>query len=194
MAAERINAAAVTAAVDVLDGDERRDLGEVAVTIGFTNASVKLLAPREMEELAAYLFAKLALEPMASSPAFAAHRVVLGALATELRGFAQAAGEPVGIHADLRAATSQAEERRIRARLADQAAAFDRHIDDVLLAQAAWRAHEDTERHPDDPYLHGVLISDTDLAERGIGAIEPDEEEPSDADQPTETDDPLAYL
>lgn len=130
---------AVAAELDLLDGEAKLVAGNVVVSIGFTNAAVKTLAPREWEDLAAWLLALIAREPIRTSRAFTGHRIVLGALATELRGFAEAAGEPVGLQADLRAATSQADERRINARIADEQAAFDRHIDEVLLANSVQR-------------------------------------------------------
>lgn len=170
VAERRITAAAVTAELDVLDGQEKVVAGGVVVTIGFTNAAVKDLAPREHEELAAYLFALLAREPVKTSPAYAAHRIVLGSLATELRGFAAAAGEPVGLEADLRAAKTKADEKVARARIADQAIGFDRAITAAIMAdhfdrEQPAQAKEDTT--PEEP------------------AVAP----------PTETiDDPLDYL
>lgn len=153
MVAERITPEAVAAAQDVLDGEERRVLDGVAVTIGFTNATVKTGSPAEMEKLAARLFTLIERAPFKASADYQYDRMVLGALATELRGFAAAGGEPTGLEADLRAATSKAEEQRIRARIADQQAAYDRHIDDVLLAQAAQRAQHapDTEEEHHEP-------------------------------------------
>lgn len=179
MVAERsaITLAGIEHARDILDGEEKRAAGDVVVSIGFTNAAVKDLAPREHEELAAYLFALLDREPVKGSPVYAAHRIVLGSLATELRGFAAAAGEPVGLQADLRAASTQAEERRIRERLDGQRAAATRHYDDVLTEHHRRR---DVDDHiPDEP--------------------EPDEEGPmapvSPAATTAETDDAdLAYL
>lgn len=149
MVAERINLPAIEHARDVLDDEEKRLAGEVVVTIGFTNAAVKDLAPREHEELAAYLFALLEREPVKSSSPYAAHRIVLGSLATELRGFAAAAGEPVGLQADLRAASTQAEERRIRERLDGQRAAATRYYDDVVMDHH--RGRDDDTHIPDEP-------------------------------------------
>ncbi len=174
MVAERstITLAGVEAALDVLDQQEKRVAGGVVVSIGFTNAAVKDLAPREHEELAAYLFALLDREPVKTSPAYAAHRIVLGSLATELRGFATAAGVTVGLPADLRAASTQAEEQRIRRRLADQQASAHRYYDDVLAANTSQR---DADAHiPDEP--------------------DQEPEEDTVAAPPTETDDDLAYL
>jgi hypothetical protein len=142
MVAERITPAAVIAERDLLDGEERRILGEVVVGLAFTNATVKDLAPREMEEVAATLFALIDRAPFKTSHAYAPLRMVVGALASELRGFAHAAGEPVGLEADLRAAWSQKEERQVRQRLADQAAAWSREIDDVILAHHAMALYD----------------------------------------------------
>jgi hypothetical protein len=149
MAAERINLPAVVAERDALDDQDRLLAGDVVVTIGFTNAAVKDLAPREWEELAAYLFALLERQPMKSSAAFAGHRIVLGNLATELRGFAAAAGEPVGLQADLRAASSRAEELRIRKRIDSAELALDRHVDGVIDAHHAQREAQDAYIPPD---------------------------------------------
>lgn len=185
MAAERITLETVRAERDRIDGEERRILGDVIVSLGFTNATVKTLAPREMEEVAAYLTALLERAPLKTSRAYEAHRMVLGSLATELRGFAAAAGEPTGLQADLRAASSQAEERRVAERIDAAAVAYDRHVDDILLEHAARRAQMD-------PYVTGTVITDMDLAERGIGAQQ--EEDATTADQPTETDDVARWL
>lgn len=179
MATERITAAAVTAELDVLDGQEKVVAGQVVVTIGFTNAAVKDLAPREHEELASYLFALLDREPVKGSPAYAAHRIVLGSLATELRGFAVAAGVPVGLQADLRAASTQAEERRIRERIADQQASAHRYYDDAISEHQRRRERDD--HIPDEP------------------ETQPDEEDQTPdatdaAPVSTETDDDLAFL
>jgi hypothetical protein len=156
MVAERITPAAVVAERDLLDGEERRIVGQLVIGLAFTNATVKDLAPREMEEVAAYLLALLDRAPIKTSPAFQPHRMVLGSLASELRGFAAAAGEPVGLQVDLRGSGSQADEQRIRARLADQAAAFERSIDDAIAAHVAQSlyqgAHEpeDVLQEPED--------------------------------------------
>lgn len=130
----RITPVAVASARDVIDEDDRRTVGNVVVSLGFTSAAVKDLLPREWEELAAYLFSLLEREPLKSRPAYTGQRIVIGSLATELRGFAAAAGEPIGLEADLRHAASQADERRIRERIADQEAAYDRHIDEVIAS------------------------------------------------------------
>src|SRR4051794_28508353 len=147
MVAERstITLAGIEHARDILDGEEKRSAGDVVVSIGFTNAAVKDLAPREWEELAAYLFALIDREPVKSSPAEAYKRLVLGSLAMECRGFAAAAGEPVGLQVDLRAASTQAEERRIRERIADQQAGAHRYYDDVIT--------DSQRRHDVDAYI-----------------------------------------
>lgn len=137
MVAERLTPRAIADELDVLDGQAKLVAGDLVVTLAFTNAAVKDLAPREWEELSGYLYALLEREPVKSSAAFAGHRIVLGSLASELRGFAAAAGEPVGLQADLRAASSQAEERRIRERIAQEQLGYERYVDDVLAAQTA---------------------------------------------------------
>lgn len=175
MAAERITHETVAAELDAIDGEARRVAGGVVVSIAFTNAAVKDLAPREHEELAAYLFALIEREPVKTSPAFAGHRIVLGTLASELRGFAAAAGEPIGVQADLRAAVTQAEERRIRARLADLEAGAHRYGDDVIAAHHLQHQVLDDHIPPEHPE-------------------EDPPDEPPTAAQPTEPDDVLAYL
>lgn len=149
MVAERINLPAIERARDILDGEEKRIAGDVVVSIGFTNAAVKDLAPREHEELAGYLFALIDREPLKTSRAYVAHRHVLGSLATELRGFAAAAGEPVGLQADLRAASTKAEEQRIRERIDGQAAAARRYADEMFLSLPPRR----DDHIPDEPSL-----------------------------------------
>lgn len=179
MVAERITPEAIAAELDVIDGQAKRIAGDLVVSIGFTNAAVKDLAPHEWESVAAYLFALIGREPARSSPAYVGHRIVLGALASELRGFAAAAGEPVGLQADLRAAATQADEKRIRQRIADQQAAFDRHVDEVLLTQSVRREIDD--HIPDEPMA-------SDHGEED--AIE----EPPTAAPPSEIDDALSWL
>lgn len=151
MVAERMTPAAIQAERDLLDGEERRILGGMVVSLGFTNATVKTLAPRELEHVAAFLFALIERAPVKSSAEYAPERMVLGALASELRGFAHAAGEPVGLNADLRDAWSQKEEHRIRQRVAELSAAFTREIDDALLAQAALQLYQGPQDDHDAP-------------------------------------------
>lgn len=139
MVAERLTPESLATELDLIDGEAKLVAGDVVVTLGFTNATVKTGSPREWEESAAWLFALLSREPLKSSPSEGFKRALLGSLATELRGFAHAAGEPVGLQADLRAASSQQEERRLRERLDADSAAYDRHVDDVLAAQTAQR-------------------------------------------------------
>lgn len=95
------------------------------------------LLPREWEAVAAWLIALTEHDPIKSSSGFAAHRILLGSFAGELRNFARQAGEPVGLEADLRAAGSKAEEKRIRDRIDAEAIALERHLDDIALRQAA---------------------------------------------------------
>lgn len=166
-----ITPTAVKAAMARTDQDEHDAVaGQVVCNLAITRGMVADLAPREWEELAAYLFGQLEHAPVRDSPAFAPHRIVLGALASELRGYAQQAGEPVGLQVDLRAATTKAEERRIRERIDAEAMAFHEHIDVVIDSHRAQQelAAPETEEEP-------------------IDQAEP-------AAEPTETDDALAYL
>jgi hypothetical protein len=166
--AERFTPEALEAAHAEYDAQDRAVAGgQVVMDFVQVGVMVSLLAPREWEEVAAYLYALLERAPVRDGKAFVAHRTVLAALAGELRGYARSAGVPVGGNADLRAAGSLAEEQRIRQRLADQAAAFDRHIDDVIASH-----HAQAEL-----------------------AAEDDHEEESPASEPTSTEDPdAAYL
>lgn len=142
MAAERLTVDAVTRALQA-DDQAAADAvaGEIVCNLGFVRMTVASMVPREWEAVAAYLYALLARAPIKGSSAYEAHRMVLGMLALELRTYAQQAGEPVGLEADLRAASSQAEEQHIRARMADQAAARDRQLTEIELEQAAYHAH-----------------------------------------------------
>jgi hypothetical protein len=121
------------------------------------------LAPREWETVAAYLYGLLEREPLKAGPAYAPYRIVLGSIAGELRGFARLAGEPVGLEADLRAATSQAEERRIRERMDDARMAQERRLNDVALQQAAQHraAHESDEEEA--PIVDAPVEDDDEL-------------------------------
>ena len=82
------------------------------------------LGPAEWEHVAAFLTALLERAPVKESPAYEAERILLGALAWELREYARSAGEPVGLEADLRAASSRQEEQRLVARLEASREAF----------------------------------------------------------------------
>lgn len=193
--AERITAETVAAELDVLDGEAKLVVGQIVVSIGVTNAAVKQLVPREWEALASYLFTVLAQEPMKSSPAFVGHRIVLGSLAMELRGFAQQAGEPVGLQVDLRNAGSQAAERRIRERIADDAAAFSRHIDDVLDADTAQRAAAEAAYEVRVPVVDGVAtLPDGRTVQAAEGVVEVVVPLDPGAAPSIEPDDDLAYL
>lgn len=142
MAAERITAEAVSAEVVAFDARERAIVaGQVVLDFSHAGVLATLFPPREWEAVAAYLFALIERAPLAASPAYLAHKTILGAIAADLRTYARIAGEPVGLEADLRAASSQAEEQRIRARMADQAAARDRQLTEIELEQAAYHAH-----------------------------------------------------
>ena len=131
---ERITAEAVTAAMVEYDADDRAIVAGQVINFTQVGVMVSLLAPVEWELVAGYLYALIEREPIRSGRAYTAHRTVFGALAGELRGYARATGTPIGLEMDLRAATSKAEELRIRQRMADQAAAYDRHVDDVIAS------------------------------------------------------------
>lgn len=142
MAAERLTAEAVAAEVVTFDAQERAIVaGQVVLNFSHAGILATLFPPREWEAVAGYLFALIERAPLAASPAYLAHKTLLGAIASDLRTYARIAGEPVGLVADLRAASSQAEERRIRERIADQAAALDRMLDGIELDQAAYHRH-----------------------------------------------------
>lgn len=151
-AAERISAESVELEVIQFDARDRAVVaGQVVIDFTQVGVIVSLLSPREWEEVAEYLFALAEREPLKSGRDHVAHRTVIGAVAGELRGYAHAAGEPTGSLADLRAASTRADERRILARLADQDAALERHVDDVIAdhhAQTATLA--DSEPEPEE--------------------------------------------
>lgn len=151
-AAERITVDAVEAAVVEFDAQERAVVGRQAV-MDFVRVGVyvSLLAPREWEEVAAYLQALVERAPLKDGKAYLAHRTVIGAIASELRGYARLAGEPVGLEVDLRGATSKAEELRIRERLDAQAIAMDRHVDDVIEQTRVQRTWDEAHPEPEDP-------------------------------------------
>lgn len=158
MAAERINAETVAAENLRIDAEDRLVAGNQVIAQTAVDWALRDLAPREWEEIAAYLFALIAREPLKTSPAYAGHRILFGTLATELRSFAASAGEPVGLEADLRAATTQAEERRIRELIADQRAYADRLHDEDLVATLI-RGHDPA---PDDE--PGELPTEEEIA------------------------------
>lgn len=170
MAADRITPAAIEAESVAFDARERAVVaGQVVLDFSHAGVLAALLAPREWEAVAAYLLALVGREPMRSAAGYLPHRTILGAIGSELRQYARLAGEPVGLEADLRAATSRAEEQRIRERIADRDAAADRRHDELLLEQAAYHAHAGD--------AYDVVITETDLAERGIGTVDDEEEE-----------------
>ncbi len=138
MTTDRLTPDAVEAELVGFDARDRAVIGG-QVVMDFVQVGVlaSLLSPREWEDVAAYLIALVNRAPLATGPAYVGHRTLLGALAGELRQYARQAGEPVGLEVDLLSAKSKAEERRLRARLADQEAAFDRHIDDVIASHHA---------------------------------------------------------
>jgi hypothetical protein len=152
VSAERITVEAVEVAQVEYDARDRAVVAGQAV-IDFTQLGVivSLLAPREWEEVAAYLQALVGRAPLKDGKAYMAHRTIIGAIASELRGYARLAGEPVGLEVDLRGATSKAEELRIRERIDAAAIAFDRHIGDVIEQTVVQRTYDEAHRESDDP-------------------------------------------
>ena len=148
---EAITAEAVELAAVSFDVQDRAVVRD-QVVLDFSHAGLLAanLAPREWEAVAAYMLALVAREPIRSGPAYLPHRTVLGAIGAELRQYARVAGEPVGLEADLRAASSQAEDQRIRALIADRDAASDRRHDELLLEQAAYHANQAANADRDD--------------------------------------------
>jgi hypothetical protein len=166
MVAERLTPEAVEAEVVAFDERDRAVVaGQIVLDFSHAGVLAALLAPREWEQVAAYMLALVEREPLRSAPAYLAHRTILSAVGSELRQYARLAGEPVGLEADLRAATSQADERRILARIADAEAAAHRRHDELLLEQAAYRAQEvqDGPRATED-LLEGMDTDDAALA------------------------------
>lgn len=150
-AAERITKDAVEAAVVEFDARDRAVVaGQLVMDFTQVGVFAALLAPREWEEVAAYLYALLERAPLKAAPAYLAHRTIIGAIAGELRGYARQAGEPVGLEVDLRGATSKAEELRIRERIDAQAIAMDRHVDDVIEQARVQRTWDAAHREPAD--------------------------------------------
>lgn len=133
---------AVEAAVVTFDAEDRAIVGDVVLNFARTGVLTALHSPREWEEVAAYLYALLERSPLKDGRTYLAHRTVLGSIASDLRTYARIAGEPTGLEVDLRAATSKAEERRIRERMADQDAALERHTGDVIAQHRNQRAYE----------------------------------------------------
>ena len=128
-----IRSATVLAAMGDLDVEDRRT-ANVVWNLGLLRSLLNDISPYEAEEVAAYLFTLLEREPAKSAKRYAAHRMIIGSLASELRTYARDAGEPVGLWRDLRDANSQAEEQRILLRLDEQALAFSRVTDDAIAA------------------------------------------------------------
>lgn len=105
----------------------------VIADLGYTRAMIPLASPAEWERLARFLFALLERAPLAGDGSgWASARMILGALAADLRGYARAAGEPVGFDLDLRNATSKAAEREVRARMAMAADRFDQRLEAIV--------------------------------------------------------------
>lgn len=98
--------------------------GQWLADLSLTRGLVGNFGPAEWEHVAAFLTALIERAPVRESPAYEAERGILGALAWELREYARSAGEPVGLEADLRAASSRQEEQRVLARLEASREAF----------------------------------------------------------------------
>jgi hypothetical protein len=158
MTLEHLTPDVVEAAAVSYDAQDRPVAGgQVVMDFVQVGVLVALLSPREWEEVASYLYGLLERAPLKDGRTFVAHRTVLGALAGELRGYARSAGEPVGLEVDLRAASSRAEERRIRERIADQDLALERHVDDVIDSH---RAQQQLER--EEPAIAEPTPTETD--------------------------------
>lgn len=151
-AAERITVETVEAAVVEFDAQDRAVVaGQLVMDFTQVGVFVSLLSPREWEEVAAYLQALVERAPLKDGKAYLAHRTIIGAIASELRGYARLAGEPIGLEVDLRGATSKAAELRIRERIDAQAIAMDRHVDDVIEQTRVQRTWDDAHPAPEDP-------------------------------------------
>jgi hypothetical protein len=92
-------------------------VGQIVADLGLTRSMIATTVPREWERVASVLIAMLDRSPFRDSPRFSGERIILGALANELRAYAMAAGEPVGV-TDLRAPEVIAGEREARDRAA----------------------------------------------------------------------------
>jgi hypothetical protein len=170
----RLNAPGVVEAFERFDAEDRLVVGQQVVASNAINWALRDLAPREWEDIASYLFALVAREPLKSSPTYAGHRILFGYLANELRSFAASAGIPVGLEADLRAASTKAEEERIRMLILERQMGRDRYLDEIQ--QVEEMAHDN------------ALAT----ARRSQEEEPPIDEEP--AAPATEPDDDLAFL
>lgn len=98
----------------------------------FTRWTLVDLEPSSLERVAAYLDALMQREPMRSGSGWENERIVLGCLVTDLRSMVMAAGEPVGVHRDLRDARTRQDEELARARADGAIGAYDRLITDAI--------------------------------------------------------------
>ena len=116
-----------------LDASGALIVRSVIADLGFTRSMVPLVSPAEWERIARFLFALLDRAPLAGDGSgWAAGRMILGALASDLRTYAHAAGEPVGFDLDLRNATSKAEERDVRQRMDLVNRRFDKRLEEIV--------------------------------------------------------------
>lgn len=90
-------------------------VGQMVADLGLTRSMIASTVPREWERTASLLIAILDRFPFRESPRYSGERVLLGALANELRAYALAAGEPINI-VDLRAPEVAAGERMAQTR------------------------------------------------------------------------------
>lgn len=86
-------------------------IGQMVADLGLTRSMLATTVPREWERVAAVLLALLDRYPFKDGPRYAGERILLGALANELRAYAVAAGEPVS-SIDLRAPDVREQEAR----------------------------------------------------------------------------------
>lgn len=195
----RFTAQGLEAATVAFDALDRAVVGgQVLLDFSTTGIRAALLAPREWANVAVYLRGLLDREPVRSKAAYLAHRTVLASIAEELEQYARLGGIEVGeaaLAADLRNARTKAEERQVLIRIEEQERHADRRHDELLDAQTRHLAAQvDADPEPEparDPYLPGVVISDTDWEERGL--LGPDSE-PAEGTTDEVVDDPLAYL
>lgn len=121
----------VVAAASEMRAEERTD-SPTPPDLYSTRAMLGSLSPREWEHIAVTLNGVLSRAPVKDGEGYAAERMLLGALAWELRMGAHAAGEPVGLQADLRAATTRVAARRIELAIESERQLFHDHISSVL--------------------------------------------------------------
>lgn len=198
MAAESIQSAitpeTVAAAQVEFDAQDRALLvsGRQRTLLAFqvTGVLASDMVPREWEAVAAWVLALIDHEPLKSSPAFVAHRTLLGSFANDLRNYARMAGEPIGLDADLRAASTQADERRVLTRIEDSHRAQARRLDDLAVEQAVQHRAEEAWTRPSGDWLADAA-AEQDHARAHDHATE---EAPIDDAKPTKPDDEDDWL